>query len=365
MTSGNACVRIEELSAFVEQTLATVGMSAEDARTCARVLVETDAMGVFTHGTKLLRDYVQRLRAGGMRASGRPRIEREGPAWAIVDGDAAMGQLIGSFAMKVAIEKAKRTGISYVGARDSNHFGAAGYYAWMAAREGLIGVAMANDIPSVAAPGSRKAVTGSNPLAYAVPTSGDPILLDMAISTVAGGKVYAAHQRGEPIADNWIIGPDGKPTTDGSLYPIHAALAPMAGHKGYGIALLIETLSAVITGASITWRVGSWIWGDATKPTDHGAAFIAVDVDTIVSRAEFLARVDGLVAEIHAAPTAEGVERILVPGEREWTLRRQALENGIVLPADVVAKLQLLARETGIHPDWLARRADEVGGGAG
>jgi ureidoglycolate dehydrogenase (NAD+) len=281
MSTATSKVSVRALRTFAVAALEAVGMSAVDAATTADVLVETDAMGVFTHGTKLLRDYVRRARAGGIRVDARPEILRQGPAWAMIDGASAMGQVAASFGMRTAISKAKSTGVGYVGLRNTNHFGAAGYYACLAARAGLIGIAMANDIPSVAAPGSRRAVLGSNPLAYGVPTSGEPILLDMATSSVAGGKVYAAHQRGEPIPDNWIIGPDGLPTTDGSLYPANAALAPMGGHKGYGIALLIETLSGVLTGSSITWQVGNWIWGDATKPTDHGAAFLAIDIESI------------------------------------------------------------------------------------
>lgn len=214
----------------------------------------------------------------------------------------------------------------------------------------MIGLSMANDTPSVAAPGSRFAVTGSNPFSYAVPVpGGDPILLDMATSTVAGGKVYAAHQRGEPIADNWIIGPDGRPTTDGSLYPHHAALTPMAGHKGYGIALLIETLSAVLSGASMTWRVGSWIFGDPAHPTHHGAAFLAFDIDAIMPHAEFAQRIQDLVREIRDAPTADGSDRVYLPGEMEAERRRNALQTGIPLPADVMASLHEVAKATHLN----------------
>lgn len=351
--SSSILISADALHQFVTLALSRAGMSASDANTVADVLVTTDTWGVFTHGTKLLKDYVRRLRAGGIRQGAAPVIAAEGPAWATVDGQAAMGHIAAVFAMRTAIAKARTCGIAYVNVRNTCHFGAAGYYAWLAAQEGLIGVAMANDIPSVAAPGSRRAVTGSNPLAYAIPTgAGNPILLDMATSTVAGGKVYAAHQRGEPIPDNWIIGPDGRPTTDGSLYPAQAALAPMAGHKGFGIALLIETLSAVASGAAITRQVGSWIFDDPTTATHHGAAFLAIDVGAILPRDEFNARITALVAEIHAAPTADGVDRLLLPGEREWNQRRRALVEGIILPPDVVAKLNDLTTELAITPPW-------------
>ena len=346
-------ISIGSLRAFCVATLLQVGLSNKDAETTADALVTTDAMGVFTHGTKLLSGYLNRLRGGGYRATGIPRIEREGPAWGVVDGESALGQVGSVFAMKTAIAKARQVGVAYVGLRNTGHIGAAGYYAAMAAREGLIGLVTGNDMPSVAAPGSRGAVLGSNPLAYGVPVGDrDPILLDMATAAVAGGKVYAAHQRGEVIPPTWLIGPDGHPTTDGSLYPHHASLAPMAGHKGYGLGLWAEILSGVLPGGAITWQVGSWIFDEASKPSLHNAAFIAIDVATIAPPQEFAARVQALIDEIHKAPTAEGIERVLLPGEREWNLHRTATNHGIDLPADVVTKLELIAKETGIILQW-------------
>lgn len=350
-------VPVAELEQFCIDALRRVGAREDHARTVAEVLVTTDTWGTFTHGTKLLRDYVKRVKAGGLRSDTDPTVIAGGPAWALVDGGSCLGHVTSVFAMQQAIARARTAGIAYVGVRNSCHFGGAGYYAWMAAREGLIGIAMANDIPSVAAPGSRHSVTGSNPIAYGVPVGAgkDPLLLDIASSTVAGGKVYAAFQRGEPIPDNWILDQDGRPSTDSSLYPAKAALTPMAGHKGYGIALLIESLSGLLTGAKVTWQVGSWIWGDASQPTGHGAAFLAIDVAAMAPRAEFEERIDALIREIHDAPTADGVEQVRVPHEREWNLRRRALAEGIALPSDVVGKLAGLADDVDLHPAWLPR----------
>ncbi len=346
-------VTVEALQTFCVEALRRAGAKQTHAQIVAEVLVTTDTWGTFTHGTKLLRDYVKRVKAGGLRSDTEPSVVASGPAWAIVDGGSCLGHVTSVFAMQQAIQRAKQTGIAYVGVKNSCHFGAAGYYAWLAAKEGLIGVSMANDIPSVAAAGSRRSVTGSNPLAYAVPTGGDPILLDIASSTVAGGKVYAAFQRGEPIPNNWILDEQGHSSTDSSLYPAKAALTPMANHKGYGIALLIESLSGLLTGAKVTWQVGSWIWQDASQPTGHGAAFIAIDIATMGPRDVFQTRINDLIREIHEAPTADGVERVLVPHEREWNLRRKALVEGIDLPSDVVGKLAGLADDVGLHPEWL------------
>ncbi len=342
-------ISIPALTSFCQQALAKVNVSPKDAQTTAEALVTTDAMGVFTHGTKLLGGYLHRLKGGGYRCQGQPRIEREGPGWAVIDGDSALGQVGSVFAMQTAIAKAKQVGIAYVGLRNTGHIGAAGYYSAMAARAGLISMVTGNDMPSVAAPGSRGAVLGSNPIAYGVPVgNGDPILLDMATAAVAGGKVYAAHQRGEPIPPTWLIGPDGHPTTDGSLYPHNASLAPMAGHKGYGFGLWCEVLAGVLPGGRITWEVGSWIFDEPSKPSWHNASFVAIDVATIASPEQFAERMRKLIDEIHSAPTAEGVERVLLPGEREWALHRRAQTEGINLPADVLAKLKAVADEYGV-----------------
>ena len=343
-------ITIESLTTFCITALTKVGMSRADAETTANALVTTDAMGVFTHGTKLLGGYLNRLKGGGYRATAAPRIEREGPGWAIIDGESALGQVGSVFAMRAAMAKAKQVGIAYVGLTNTGHIGAAGYYAVLAAREGLIGMITGNDMPSVAAPGSRGAVLGSNPIAYGIPVAnGDPIILDMATAAVAGGKVYAAHQRGEPIPPTWLIGSDGQPTTDGSLYPYQASLAPMAGHKGYGFGLWCEILSGILPGGRITWEIGSWMFDDTSQPSRHNASFIAIDIAAMVPREQFEQRLRKLIDEIHSAATADGVERVLLPGEREGLLLRRAQTEGIALPPDVIAKLEVVAQEFGVE----------------
>lgn len=342
-------IAITKLMQDVCQMLKACGLSAEHAASTADALVTTDAMGVFTHGTKLLAGYIRKLQGGGYVAAAQPRIEREGLGWAVVDGQSGLGQIGCVFSIRLAMQKAKQVGIAYVGLRNTSHIGAAGYYASLAAREGFIAMITGNDIPSVAAPGSRKAVLGSNPLAYAIPVAGnDPILLDIATAAVAGGKVYAAIQRGETIPPTWLIGPDGLPTTDGSLYPHEAALAPMAGHKGYGFGLWCEILSAVLPGGNMTWQVGSWIFDEPSRPSWHNAAFIVIDIAAISLSGDFHKQLQSLIDEVHTAPTATGVDRVLLPGEREWANYRRAQVEGIALPSDVVEKLSQAAELTGV-----------------
>ncbi|WP_437187465.1 Ldh family oxidoreductase [Planctomicrobium sp. SH668] len=339
-------ISMKSLESFCFNALKQTGISDANAVITATALTTADAMGVFTHGSKLLAGYMRKLQGGGYRPQAEPFIERQGPAWAVVNGDSGLGQVGGVYSMNLAIEKAKQTGIAYVGLKNTGHIGAAGYFTTLATQAGLIGMVTGNDIPSVAAPGSTKAVLGSNPLAYGIPREGgQSILLDIATAAVAGGKVYSACQRGEPIPSTWLIGEDGLPTTDGSLYPDRAALAPMAGHKGYGIGLWCEILSAVIPGGKMTWEVGSWMFDSADVPSGNNASFIAIDAAAMSPPGQFASRLHRLIEELNAAPTAVGVDRVLLPGEREWNNYFRAKTQGIDLPRDVREKLSQVASD--------------------
>jgi LDH2 family malate/lactate/ureidoglycolate dehydrogenase len=341
--SGTLAFRPDTLRQFITDAFLGTGLSRENASAAADVLATADEFGVSTHGVKLLGAYLTRLAGGGIKVNGKPSVLREGPSWAIVDGDDALGMVTGNFCMSLAIAKAKQGGIAYVGARRSSHFGAAGYYALQAALGGLIGVAVANDVPSVVAPGARQAVVGTNPFSYAIPArKHPPVLLDIAISTVAGGKVYASRMLGKPIPNDWIVGKDGLPTTDAEAYPDNAFLVPAGGHKGYGLALLIETLSGLVTGAGVTSGVGSWMMLPSSAPTNHGAAFIAID-PRVFGTDEFYDRTDAMIDEIHATPTAPGVSKIIVPGEREFANQKRVQTEPLVLPEDVAANVRKAA----------------------
>ena len=338
-----------DLAAFVRIAGQKAGLSPAGAGALAEPLVLADMMGVHTHGTKLLAGYLRKLLAGGYRPQGVPKIVREGPAWAVVDGDAALGQIGCTMAMRLAIAKAKQVGVATVSIRNTGHIGAAGYYALMAAREGCLGLVAGNDIPTVAAPGSRGAVFGSNPLAYAAPVpGGHPLLFDISTAAVAGGKVYAAVARGEPIPADWLIGEDGRPTSDGSLYPAKAVLAPMAGHKGYGFALFAELLSGVLSGGMVAPQVGHWMVDPPEVPSRHSAGFVVIDVEAVCDREAYAAAMNTIVRHVHEAPTVAGVERVLLPGELEWRRHKAAESAGISLPPDVCEKVAAAAALVGL-----------------
>jgi LDH2 family malate/lactate/ureidoglycolate dehydrogenase len=354
MTEPSKPISVSELTEFCVAALRKCGVSEKDARLTTDVLVTTDTFGVYTHGVKCLRGYITRIRAGGLKPDAVPFVDREGPAWAIVDGQCALGMVTSIFAMNVAIEKAKTAGMAYVGVKNSCHFGAAGYYATLAAKADMIGMAMANDYPSMAVLGAKKAVLGTNPFAYSVPAGKfDPIFLDIASSTVAGGKIRIAQSKNQKIPETWMVDADGVPTTDPFLYPGSASLLPFAGHKGYGIALMIENLAGVLTGTGAMWDLNNWIDGRKDIPTNHGAAFLAFNVGAIGPLDTFKKRVDQLIQEIHDTPKAKGCDRLYVPGEMEWDNRRKALADGIPLPPDAMESLRGLAQDLDLKAAWL------------
>lgn len=341
-------VSVQALTDYAIRTLLACGMREEDARTTADVLVTTDMWGINTHGTKQLYNYTGKIKAGGIDPLAVPKVIKDGPAWATIDGCGAMAMVSSCAAMKLAMEKARQVGFAYVGVKGSTHFGAAGYYANLAAREDMIGLAMSTTETNMTVPGARGNVIGNNPFSYAVPAGEEyPILLDIAFSVVAAAKVYAAVAKGEPVPDGWFVDDEGVPTNDVSGYPQHGTLLPMAGHKGYGLSLMVEVFAGALTGALMTKDIPQWI-GRISEITDEGHAFIAVDIGALMPTETFKARIDHLIRGIKSSPKAKGSDRIYVPGEMEWERYYRAKEQGIPLSEQLVAGLNELAEKLGV-----------------
>lgn len=350
----------ERLETFVAAALTAAGATKEDAADAAGVLVRTDLRGVHSHGVQTLPLHVRTLRDGGVRSPTQPEVVRETPVTAVLDGRAGLGLVIALRAMDLAIAKARTAGMGMVVVRDSNHFGAAGHYALAAAEAGFIGLATSNASPIMAAAGSRGRVLGNAPLAYAVPTGRFPLALDIAMSATAGMKVRLAAERGEAIPEGWVLDAEGRPTTDPRAYLTGGALAPLGGHKGYGLALLTETLTAALSGAAMTRAVVPWVRDTAT-PTGAGHAFVAIDVACFLEPAEFHARMQALIDELHAAAPAPGVERVLVPGELEHRSEERARRDGLLLEDVIWRHLEAVAGEQGLT-DLLASVPIDPGG---
>ncbi len=349
--SEDKLVQVEPLRRFCSAAFQRVGVSADDAATVADTLVEADLRGVHSHGVWWLTRYTQRLRHGGLNPKPNLRVAHETPAILLLDADRAMGQVAAAAAMRHAIRKAKLSGASVVGVRNSNHFGAAAYYALMAAQENQIGYATTDAEPTMAPWGGTKAAVGNNPLAYAIPTGRDfTIVLDMAQSVVAWGKIFLAAQRGEKIPSTWAFNAVGEPTED-PHEAMEGLLMPVGGYKGYGLALVMEILSGVLTGAA--FGLSMLPMADETASQGHGHFFMALDIGQFLPLAVFQERMDQLIAQQREVPLAKGVDRVYLPGEIEHSKREQRLKTGIPLDPYVIEALAQLAVEMDLDPTGL------------
>lgn len=343
-------IKLDELRRFSVETLLKAGVSEEDAKTTAEVLITTDTFGVLTHGTKNLYQYILKMQAGGLDAKAVPTVEGEGPSWAVINGNKAVGMVSACKAMNLAVKKAKETGIAYVGVKNSCHFGAAGYYANLAAKEGLIGLSMSNADPVIAVPNGCKKAIGTNPFSFAAPLgNGKSVFLDIALSNVAALKVIMAQEKGQAIPDTWLVDGDGLPTTDASKFPKEASLQPMGAHKGYGLAVLVEILASVITGAGLLSEIASWNL-DLSSTNNAGHAFIAIDVSKMIPAEVFTERINQMATELKNGPKAKGAKKIFLPGEMEWDKRSAALESGELEITDAMAEsYRKLSELTGVR----------------
>jgi ureidoglycolate dehydrogenase (NAD+) len=337
-----------DLQRFCTEAMVRCGLSPADAAIAAEVLTTTDTWGTHSHGTRQIRPLMRAVKGGGIRPGARPAIRREGPGWALVDANMAMPMVVATQAMETAIAKAASAGIGYAGVAHSSHFGAAGYYATLALRRDMIGLSMTSCDPCVAVTGARTPVIGTNPISFAIPAGAErPVFLDIATSVGAVTKVMIAKAMARPMPEGWLRDPEGRPTTDASGYPDKSVLQPMAGYKGYGLAVLVEVLCGILTGASFLSGIQGWINQSGT-PADQGHAFIAIDVNALMPIDTFKARMDAMIREIKAAPKAAGAERIYLPGEMEWERRDQALRHGLQLPDSVLTNLLGLAEDVGM-----------------
>jgi LDH2 family malate/lactate/ureidoglycolate dehydrogenase len=337
-----------DLQRFCAAAMVRCGLTREDAAVSADVLTTIDTWGTHSHGTRQLRPLMRAVKGGGIRSGERPKVLREGPSWAQVDARMAMPMVVAIHAMETAIAKAASAGIGYVGVAHSSHFGAAGYYATLALRRDMIGLSMTNCDPCMAATGGRLPVIGTNPIAFAIPAGEErPVFLDIATSVGAVTKVMIAKAMGRSMPEGWLRDLEGRPTTDASGYPDRSVLQPIGGYKGYGLAVLVEVLCGILTGASFLSGVKGWI-NESGIAADQGHAFLAIDVNAIMPIDTFKARMDAMIREIKGAPKIAEGERIYLPGEMEWERRDQALRDGLQLPDYVLTNLLGLAEDVGM-----------------
>jgi len=345
-------ISADRLRGFVAGAYQTVGISESDANRIAELQTEADLRGADGHGVFRLPQYIRRIKMGGVNVAPNIRIERETAAMALVDGDNGMGHLVMRFAAQTAMAKARQSGLAWVGARMSNHAGPASLYATMPLAEGMIGLYFAVGNANHLAPwGGIELLLSTNPIAVAIPTREElPIVLDMATTTAAYGKVKTAAQRGEQMPAGWMIDFEGKPLIDpkrsgeGMLLPLGGM---EAGFKGYGLSLVIGLLAGTLNQAAMGRGVIDFNQDDHSV-TNTGHAIVAIDPAAFGDPDRFKDEVDRLIRDIRASKRLPGVARIRLPGERSQGKRIERMKQGIPMPPPLLESLNKVAAELGI-----------------
>ena len=343
-------IKMQDLENFIERAFEAVDVPRGDARVIAELMARADVNGSDGHGVFRLPQYIRRIKGGAVNVRPHIALERESAAMALVNGDNGMGHLVMRFATQTAIEKAKQAGVAWVGARWSNHAGPASLYASMALEHDMIGlylaVGSANHLPPW---GGLDMLLSTNPLAVAVPAGNEPpIVLDMATTVAAYGKVKTKAQRGETMPIGWMIDRRGQPLTD-PRRANEGFLLPIGEYKGYGLALIIGLLAGTLNGAAMGKDVVDFNADDATA-TNTGHAIVIISIEAFGEVAEFKRKVDALALDLRNSQRLPGVDRIWLPGEQSHAKRLDRLQHGVPLPGPLLATLRELAVELRIEP---------------
>ena len=343
-------VSYDTLCTFIERVFVSNSMSPANARNIAELMARADLMGQDGHGVFRLAQYVKRIRSGGLNIAPQFKIISERSATALIDGDNGPGHLVMSHAAALAIAKAKTTGIAWVGARHSNHAGPASLYAMMPLEQNMIGiyvaVGSANHLPPW---GGTQMLLSTNPIAVALPSARHPpIILDMATTVAAYGKVKTAAQRGDTMPEGWMIDRQGNPLTD----PSRAAegfLLPIGGPKGYGLALIFGILAGTLNGAAFGRDVVDFN-ADSKSTTNTGHFVIALDIEAFTDLDNFKQSIDDIWDQMKSSPLLPGVEEVRLPGERLARITNERTRNGIPISQPLLEVLNELVDSLGISP---------------
>jgi len=339
-----------QLEEFTAAAMMALGLPSEDAAAVATLMVEADMQGSDGHGVILLAPYAKRILAGGINLKPNIKVVQERTAMALVDGDNGMGHLVMKKATELAIHKARTAGIAWVGSRLSNHAGPASLYARMALQHDMIGlyfaVGNANHLPPW---GGLDMLLSTNPIAAAIPTLNEvPVVLDMATTVAAYGKVKAKAQRGEMMPEGWMIDRQGKPLLDPTKSE-EGFLLPIGGYKGYGLSLIVGILAGTLNGAAMGRQVIDFN-KDFSTTTNTGQAIAIIDPSACGDITEFKQNIDTLVRELRGSERMPGVDRIWLPGEQSHEKRLSNEAHGIVLAPSLMKQLNDMAAQLNITP---------------
>lgn len=347
------------LREFTKSVFEKMGCSEEHAALATDVLIKSDLRGIDSHGVARLTGYVRLWEKGRINAKPDIKIVHETPSTATVDGDSGLGLVVAPFAMKVAIEKAEKCGSGWVSVRNSNHFGIAGYHTMMAVEKDMIGFAMTNASPLVAPTFANERLLGTNPMCYAFPAGKyPPVIVDMATSAAANGKLEIAQRMNKAVPDGWIQDANGNPSTDPHELKKGGALLPLGSdrdhgsHKGFGLSATVDILSAVLSGANY----GPWVppfvafMEPSSNPVGKGIGHFlgAMRVDGFRPVDEFKAHLDNWIERFSNAKTIHADQKVIIPGQPEIEAEKERKLNGIPLINDVCKDLNEVAEKLGI-----------------
>jgi LDH2 family malate/lactate/ureidoglycolate dehydrogenase len=336
------------LESFIASAYSAVGFAAADCATIARLMTAIDLRGLDGHGIFRLQQYIRRIQAGGMNVDANIHVAKETDSTALIDGDNGEGHLVVNQAVQVAMDKAEKCGVSWVGTRNSNHAGAASVYAMMPLKRDMIGlyiaVGSANHLPPW---GGIDMLLSTNPFACAIPALEEPpMVLDMATTVAAYGKVKTAAQRGQTMPEGWMIDRQGKPLTDPKRAD-EGFLLPIGDYKGYGLALIFGLLAGTLNGATLGRDVVDFN-NDDESPTNTGQLIIVFDIKAFADVEFFKRQVDNIIRQMRSSATLPGVDQIFVPGEKSHAKWLQRNRDGVPIPAPLKAELDQLASQLNI-----------------
>ena len=334
------------LAALVSHLFEFRGVPRADADLIADSLVQSDLWGHQSHGVLRAPWYLERLRTGVMQPAGRPEIAVDAGCIAVLDAKEGIGQITSVFAMEEAVRRAKLHGMGVVSVRNSNHFGTCMYYTLRAAKAGCVGFATTNGGPAMPPTGGLAKLVGTNPFSFACPAGRhSPMMLDIANTAVARGKIYLARSKGETIPPGWAMTIDGEPTTDPQK-AIDGIILPMAGHKGYGIGLMMDVLAGVLSGSQFLDGVNGPYKYDKTSGAGH--LFMAFDISKFRPVAAFEADMETMIGKVKASPLAKESGGVFYPGEIEAMNDVKHRAAGLILARDTIADLEREADLAGL-----------------
>lgn len=349
MEKGSIYLPVETVQNFMRDTFIKLGVPEEEACITAVILISSDLRGIESHGIGRLKMYVDRILQGVQQPAAPFEIVRESPTTAVVDGHHGMGQVIGYRSMKLAIEKARQYGMGAVAVRNSSHFGIAGYYPLMAAKEEMIGLTVTNARPSIAPTFGVKPMLGTNPIAFGAPSDESfPFLFDAATSITQRGKLEVLQRKEKNTPSGWVVSQKGTYLTDtneilagfatetAALLPLGGLGEEMGGHKGYGLATMVEILSASLQTGSFLWGLTGIDENGGRQPNKLGHFFMAMNVSAFCDPAQFKTTTGSILRQLRGSTPQPGTSRIYTAGEKEYEIEKRIRKQGV----EIVPNLQ-------------------------